>query len=585
LNPRDLLAALETLADAPQGITQIRDLVLNLAVRGQLVPHDPAAQPATDLLDQCARKRSLLVEQGLLKKKKSPSIVHPLDEPFEVPASWLWIRAGALGELIRGVTYAKAVSSTEPFGQSLPLLRANNIRSSINYEGLVYVPSALVSEVQRLTPGDFLICMSSGSKNLVGKSAVVTGDVEASFGAFCSVYRPLASQAGPYLNRFFQSPLYREAISATSRGIGINNLRKGDIEELPLPLPPLAEQLRIVARVDELMALLDRLEAAKEARDATRAQLRDAALAALQDANDAEEVKTAWSRIADNMHDLFTDPADIPPLRQTVLQLAAQGLLVAHDPADDSAIEIVKGVAQEKARLVKEKKLRKSKPLAPISDAQRLFEVPQSWAWVRADDLCLQITDGTHHTPTYVDEGVAFLSVKDISTGRINFSNCRYIAEKEHAALCKRCQPELGDVLLTKVGTTGIAVEVDTDREFSIFVSVALLKLLPNTVFPRFLVHLLNSPLVKLQSAEGTEGVGNKNLVLRKIRAFTMPLAPYAEQCRIVEKVDELMALLDRLESALDSCRKIQEAFCGSAVRALPGEPLGVRQDSAMAVG
>jgi type I restriction enzyme S subunit len=174
-------------------------------------------------------------------------------------------------------------------------------------------------------------------------------------------------------------------------------------------------------------------------------------------------------------------------------------------------------------------------------------------------ELCYQITDGTHYTPTYVDVGIPFLSVKDVSSGYLDFSNTRFISEEEHQELIQRCHPEYGDILLTKVGTTGIALIVDTDNEFSIFVSVALLKFVQPELSAEYLVYLINSPLVKEKSAANTRGVGNKNLVLRDIKNFVVPIPPLEEQKRIVAKVDELFALCDQLAGQVTAAEASRE--------------------------
>jgi type I restriction enzyme S subunit len=177
----------------------------------------------------------------------------------------------------------------------------------------------------------------------------------------------------------------------------------------------------------------------------------------------------------------------------------------------------------------------------------------------RLDDLCLTITDGTHVTPTYVSRGVPFLSVKDITSGTIMFDNTRFITPEEHAALTRRCKPERGDVLLTKVGTTGFAKAIDVDREFSIFVSLALLKLNKTRLDPMFTEYMLNSSRLKEYSLAGTRGVGNKNLVLKFIRDFPMPAPPLSEQSRIVsylgalrKNVGELRNLQYEIDNDLD---------------------------------
>jgi type I restriction enzyme S subunit len=163
-------------------------------------------------------------------------------------------------------------------------------------------------------------------------------------------------------------------------------------------------------------------------------------------------------------------------------------------------------------------------------------------------DLCERITDGTHITPAYVSEGIPFLSVKDITSGEIRFDDAKLISPDEHAALTARCKPERDDVLLTKVGTTGFAKAIDVDREFSIFVSLALLKLNKERLLPKFAEYMLNSSRLRAYSAEGTRGVGNKNLVLKFIREFPMPGPPMSEQRRIVAYLDGLQAKVDALK-------------------------------------
>lgn len=241
-------------------------------------------------------------------------------------------------------------------------------------------------------------------------------------------------------------------------------------------------------------------------------------------------------------------PDGIDKLRELILLLAMQGKLVPQDSNEQPASELLKEIKAEKKKLITEGKIKKQNPLAPIKNNEIPYEVPISWEWIKLEEICTLITDGTHLTPSYTDAGIPFLSVKNLSSGTINFDDTKFISINEHKELTKRCKPEMHDILLTKIGTTGIAVTVNTEKEFSIFVSVALLKFLNRKVNPYFLENLINSPLVKKYSKEGTEGVGNKNLVLRKIREFIIPLPPLAEQKRIVAKIDQLMVLCDKLE-------------------------------------
>lgn len=238
--------------------------------------------------------------------------------------------------------------------------------------------------------------------------------------------------------------------------------------------------------------------------------------------------------------------------RQQILQDAITGKLSEkwrkENPNIESAEILLGKIKAEKERLVEEGKIRRQKPSSPIEESEIPFDLPEGWIWCRLGEILTKLTDGAHQTPGYVDEGIPFLSVKDISSGKIDFSNTKYITEEEHSELYSRCNPEFGDVLLTKVGTTGIAKVVDTHREFSLFVSVALLKFNQNLVYNYFLEYLINSPFVKRQSERETKGMGNQNLVLSKISNFLIPLPSIVEQHHIVARIESLLTKLDRIK-------------------------------------
>ena len=252
-------------------------------------------------------------------------------------------------------------------------------------------------------------------------------------------------------------------------------------------------------------------------------------------------------------------------LKNSILQWAIQGKLVSQDPNDEPASVLLEKIRAEKARLVKEGKIKKDKKESIIYrgednsyyekfadgkvvciDDEIPFEIASGWEWCRFSSIYWQLTDGTHSTPKYTQSGIPFLSVKDMSTGRLSFANTKYISEEEHKLLSQRCHPCMGDLLLSKVGTTGIPLIIDDDREFSIFVSLALIKFFPKLVDSSFLVALLNSPLVQMQVKENTRGVGNKNWVLTAISNTLLAIPPLREQQRIVEKIDILSPYTNR---------------------------------------
>ena len=247
-------------------------------------------------------------------------------------------------------------------------------------------------------------------------------------------------------------------------------------------------------------------------------------------------------------------------LKNSILQRAIEGKLVPQRKEEGTAKELLAEIRAEKEKLIKAKKIKKQRKLAPILFDDIPFDIPKNWAWVRLEEILLSLTDGTHKTPIYKDKGIPFLSVKNISNYKIDFSNLKYISIEEHKKLCKRCCPKKGDILLSKVGTTGIPVIIDTEKEFSIFVSVALLKI-SSLIDAKFLLILLESPLVQTQCQMHTRGVGNKNWVLTDIANTLVSLPPLAEQHRIVARIEELQPDIDAYDKAQTELRTIEQRF------------------------
>ncbi|NNA58258.1 restriction endonuclease subunit S [Pseudomonas koreensis] len=254
--------------------------------------------------------------------------------------------------------------------------------------------------------------------------------------------------------------------------------------------------------------------------------------------------------LTDNLPLLSGAPNGIKKLRGLILELAVRGKLVLQDPNDEPASELLKRIAEEKAQLVADGQIKKQKSLSAMAEEKQLFELPAGWEWASTATLTLRITDGTHHTPTYISSGIPFISVKDINGKTISFDNCKYISQEEHIAINSRCNPEQGDILLCRIGTLGRPTIVDTDIPFSLFVSVGLLKLPKKTKFSRYFHCVLSSPLMYRQYDQIKAGGSHTNkLNLGDIPRLFVPVPPLNEQHRIVAKVDELMTLCDRLEA------------------------------------
>ena len=317
--------------------------------------------------------------------------------------------------------------------------------------------------------------------------------------------------------RFFQLLMesYKGAkiLDNYSKGMTIKHLVQNSLNSIYFPLPPLAEQRRIVEKIKQLTPYLKKYGS----------------------------VETTLS----NLNLAFPDD-----LKKSILQYAVQGKLVPQDPADESASVLLERIRTEKEKLIKSGKIKRDKHESFIFrrdnsyyekvdgierciDDEIPFEIPKNWEWCRLGTILQKLTDGTHSTPKYAASGIPFISVKDIGSGKISFESTKFISEEEHELLASRCDPHRDDILLTKVGTTGIPVLVDTDRPFSIFVSVAQLRFSTELLDKFFLIYLLKSPLVQTQCRENTKGVGNKNWVMRDIANTLICIPPLAEQKRI----------------------------------------------------
>ena len=596
MNAERLLALYEKVADAPDAVPRLRRFVLDLAVRGKLVPQDAGDEPASELLKWIASEKARLVKAGKIRKSRKEA-ERSTEDPHKLPKKWIWVPFGELHHLVRGVTYSKGDVSKTASAGFVPILRANNIGSTLTHDDPVYVKSDRVSPDQYLRRGDYMIALSSGSKNLVGKAALVPDDLDEAFGGFCGAVRLFDPSLVGFVGVFLSSDLYRNSISAGSRGIGINNLKKEVLANLHFPLPPLAEQRRIVGSVEELIALLDRLEAARTAREATRDRLTAASLARLTasdtgpDANapgalSAEgsagsasgnatnqavsgEVDTGFPSDTAKKADSFpanarfalatlpaltTRPDQIKPLRQTILNLAVRGKLVAQDPTDEPASELLKRIAVAKAAIKGRKGARTRNEAASIAPSG--MTIPHRWESVRLDAIStFENGDRSSNYPSGPDiksEGIPFFSTKNLSDYRLGSTDLDFISPEKFSSLRSGKLKDL-DILITLRGSVGkFGLFKASEHITTGFINAQLLiiRCLDPEIVP-YLVTFMQSDDFEQQIALLSSGAATPQLSAGKLAEAMIPLPPLAEQHRIVAKVDALMALCDRLEAAL----------------------------------
>lgn len=249
-------------------------------------------------------------------------------------------------------------------------------------------------------------------------------------------------------------------------------------------------------------------------------------------------------------------------LKASILQYAIQGKLVEQRPEEGTGEELFQEIKRKREVLIKEKIIKKDKRTnSTINFLEVPFDIPENWMWVTLGSILNKLTDGTHKTPRYTSTGVKFVSVKDMSNGFLSLENTKFISEEEHKELFARCNPEKGDLILSKVGTTGVPAIVDTTEPFSLFVSVALLKFDCECIDVEFLYYMLMSPLVQAQATENTRGVGNKNWVLDAIASTMVVLPPLSEQKRIVKKIKELLPYVDRYAASYEKLEQLNAKF------------------------
>ena len=249
-------------------------------------------------------------------------------------------------------------------------------------------------------------------------------------------------------------------------------------------------------------------------------------------------------------------------LKASILQYAIQGKLIEQRPEEGTGEELYQQIVKNRELLIERKVIKRDKRTETAIDPNAIpFDVPENWKWVTLGSILNKLTDGTHKTPKYTTDGIKFVSVKDMSNGVLSLENTKFISEEEHQELYARCNPEKGDILLSKVGTTGVPAIVNTTEQFSLFVSVALLKFDRECIDLKFLYYMLMSPLVQTQATENTRGVGNKNWILDAIANTMVVLPPLAEQKRIVIKVEELLPFVDLYAAAYEKLEQFNAQF------------------------
>jgi type I restriction enzyme S subunit len=548
---------LPLLASAPDGIQKLRGLILELAVRGKLVPQDPNDEPASELLKRIAKKRARLEAEGVCKKAKPLPTVGEDEQPFALPDGWSWSRISDIANAQAGFAFKSSAFNDARIG--LPLIRIRDVGFS---DPTTYFDGPYREEFV-VTAGDYLVSMDGqfrvaewkGPKALlnqrVSRLQFYTSELAQSFFAI-SLHMRLAELQG---------------IKAYTT---VDHLSGGQISAAVVGVPPLAEQHRIVAKVDELMALCDRLEQEVGAGETAHAKLVETLLGTLTQSTDADDLAANWQRLAEHFDILFTTEASIDALKQTVLQLAVMGKLVPQDPKDEPASELLKRIAKERAKLEAEGKVKKAKPLPPVGVDEQPYGLPNGWMWLKFGAIVDLINgDRSKNYPNreeYVPTGIAWINTGHIEPdGTLTTEGMHFITREKYDSL-RSGKIEADDLVYCLRGATfGKTAFVTPYSEGAIASSLVIVR--PHLpALKRYLFLYLTSPFGRSQIFRFDNGSAQPNLSANSVTLFSLPLPPLTEQHRIVAKVDELMALCDRLKADLAESRARQARLSATLI-------------------
>ena len=485
-----------------------------------------------------------------LEEKLEKALVPVEEQAYKIPNNWVWTRLGEVNEVITGNTPSK---NEESFWENkdISFIKPDDLSQGRQLVySREYIDKRAVKKVRMLPKNTTLICCIGS----IGK--VAYSEIESCSNQQINSLVAKENCVYPLYNYylvnsiFFQSQMLENSSATT-----ISILNKSSTEKLLFPLPPLNEQKRIVEKLD---FLFDKTKKAKEI---------------------IEEIKV-----------------DIENRKISILDRAFKGILTSkwrNENKTSDVRELLKSINDEKIKKWEEDCLQAEKegtkkPKKPIIREvedmivpvdEQPYKLPDSWVWVRLDNLCSKITDGTHKTPKYIDSGVPFISVKDIYDNQISFDNTKFISQEEHNELYKRCNPEYDDILLTKSGTIGRTAVIKTKNEFSLFVSVALLKNYKNIINSSYLSLNIQDFFNKINISQTIKGGVIKNYHITDMKEQLIPLPPLEEQQEIVRILDEVLENENRVKELLELEERIDILEKSILNKAFKGE-LGTQNNS-----
>lgn len=549
-----LLLNLDLLATAPGGVARLRELILTLAVQGKLVPQDPADEPAGELLQKIRAEKDRLIAEGKIRRDKPLAEIAEEEKPFGLPQGWEWVRFGD--------------ASINRDGERIPVSSSDRENRAKTYD--YYGASGVIDKIDGFLFDKTLLLIGEDGANLINRSTPIAFLAHGKY--WVNNHAHVIDTTHPELMTYLALFINAISLEPYVTGTAQPKMNQAKLNSIVIALPPLPEQSRIVARVEELMRLCDALEAKGRLEAAQHAQLVSTLLGALTASATPDELAANWQRVAQHFDLLAGRPEAIDALEQTLLQLAVRGLLVPQDPADEPASTLLARIRTEKDRLIAEGQIKRDKPLPPITDDEKPFALPVGWEWVRCADYFVELCTGPFgsviHQEDYVANGVPLINPSHMVNGRI-VSDPRITLNQSDAARLSAYALSAGDIVLARRGEVGRYALV-TEREHGWLCGTGsfFVRLLPEC--NRLYLGLVFTDSRFRRHLQG-ESIGTTmtNLNQRILLEALIAVPPLPEQSRIVTRVTALRRLCSDLRQRLAEREAVQARLAEALVESV----------------
>jgi len=536
----------------PDGIKKLRELILTLAMQGKLVPQDPNDQPASELLKEIETEKRKLVKVGKIRELKPLQEINSDEVPCELPNGWSWTR---LGDVVVSIIGGGTPSKNNPsyWGGDIPWASVKDLNVDIYLEKTLdsITNEGLENSSTNLIPsGSIIVCTRMG----LGKICINTVDI--------AINQDLkALTVSSNVDKMFFFKKYQN-YDIKGQGVTVKGIRQDELLSLFFPLPPLAEQKRIVARIDQLMAHCDELEKLRVEREAKRLTVHIYALNRLFEAKGSDNFTDAWQFINRHFVELYSIKANVTELRKAILQLGVMGKLVPQDPSDQPARELLKEIEAEKLRLVKEGKIREPKPLPEITSEDVPYDLPKEWIWARIRNI------GHDWGQKIPDRLFTYIDVGSINNSKGIISEDVQLLGEDEAPSRARKIVQQNTVIYATVRPYLLNIAI-IGKEYGPepIASTAFAIIHPFAgIYNRFIYHYLRSPVFISYVESAMKGVAYPAINDGDFFRAPFPIPPLAEQYRIVAKIDKLMALCEHLERQIDATANKQSVLLNAVM-------------------